>query len=47
MPLRGEDGQILEAEPIPIAVASSGSVSVRGRVPPEYIENIAIDVRLF
>jgi hypothetical protein len=33
VPLRGEDGQIIEAEPIPIAIASSGSLNVRGRVP--------------
>ena len=45
VPARSADGQIIQPVPMPIALASSGSLNVHGTIPPEYIENIVIHTK--
>ena len=46
--MRGTDWQLVEAPKFRIALASSGSLNIRERIPTEFIEKIVVDVgRLF
>jgi hypothetical protein len=40
---RSPDGNVVQRAAMPIAIASSGSLNARGRIPSGYVEKVVID----